>query len=221
MPFICKMAAGGGGGPVAFAADDGDDSKLDVSGSSTHNYGANTATGPYVIVGLTWHRSGEGDRPDLTSLTWNGVAGTILVQLRDTETSGTDVSLGAALVMFVGSQSGDLVAVFDEHTHDSALSKMSLAGLRSTAAVGSDSDGRDGGFDLSYTSAGDDGITVYLVVENSTTSPNKPSGYTEIARLDIDATYSYSMGYKLGASTSISTSLAGTSPGAMVAVTLR
>jgi hypothetical protein len=192
-------------GPVTFVADDGDDTVVGA-GSTTIAFGANTATGPYVLAGLSWNRNTNAART-LSSLAWNGVNGTILVQH---DFVGASDDFGAAIVLFEGSQSGNLTATFDATIDDAAVSKLSISGLSSTTPIDTDSDdGGAGTVSMSYATPTADGIAVYVYAATVDTNAVTPgAGFTEIS--DIDTTnYRHSMAYRLGASTSAAPDNAG------------
>jgi hypothetical protein len=203
-------------GPVTFVADDGDDSL--VSSAASLNLGANTGTGPYVFVGLTW--SDGTNAANLSSLTWNGVAGSILEQ--GTDGGGGSEGTGAAIVLFEGAQAGNIVANFDNGVDVAAVTKLSVSDLSSTTPIATDTDlnAGGGGVVLAYATPTADGIAVAVVVSADDNTGIGWGAFTELSDNDTGNLHRHSMAYLLGSSTGVSPTGA-TTPGLGVAVSMR
>jgi hypothetical protein len=220
MLMVNQLTGFGGGdvaaaaGPVTFVIDDGDDTQT-TSNSTTQAFGANTATGPDVFVGLTWHSDGVA-QPTLSSLAWNGVNGSIL---RQATGGGSGARYGSAIVYFSGSQSGNLTATFDETTDRAAVSKLSFSGVSSSTSVGTDASTGTGG--TTVADAGTDGLLIGCAILNGTSAITWSGDVAsqEPADFTVDSFYRHGMSYNLAGGTS--GDIAGTGDQSHVLVSIR
>jgi hypothetical protein len=200
--------------------DDGDHLSPSGLGTAIHTIAAATSTGPYTVVLITWS---DAAAQTLSSLTWNGNAMTILVQ----DTEATD-SIGAAIAIISGAQSGSIVATFSGAVDASGLTVVSLNNLSSTTPIDTDSD-TDGGGAASLAaldSPGADGVRLCAYANGQSPNAITWTNATELADsavLGSGYNYRHSAGYDAGADATAITanSSVGTNPEAIVGVSLR
>lgn len=116
------------GAPVELI-DEGDSVSSSGAGTNTHTWSAVSGAGPHCAVAVYWRHTAA---RTLSTLTWNGVGGTILVQ----QTNGSSTVIACAIVIFPpGARSGNLVAVFSNTVLTAVTTRVSLVNLKSTTAI--------------------------------------------------------------------------------------
>ena len=174
--------------------DDGDAAPSSGTGTATHTYNSQTSTGPVSVIAITWD---DGGGRTLDSITWNGVAMTIMVQAN--VSGGSTAIPGAALCIINGAQSGSVVATFDASCDDSEITKISLSNLQSLTPIDTDSESStSGGSNLdSLASPGTDGIRLTAYAEDNPTASVSWTNATEVSDIN-GGSWRHSVAYDLG-----------------------
>jgi len=178
--------------------DHGDSAPNSGEGTTAHTYTGLSSDGPYTVVMLTYQ---DNSNPTISSSDWNGTSGTLLVQ-KMSGTADPDNS-GCAIIIFPGACTGDLVITFASAVSDSYLTYISLAGLKSSTPVDTDSDGYAFGSSAScdldnLASPGAGGIRLALWARFTTGTPsNTWTNATALALADA-GNWEHSAAYDSG-----------------------
>lgn len=197
--------------------DDGDAALSSGGGTSTVTFSAQTSTGPTSVICITWYKATTATT--LSSITWNGSAMSILEQInRD---AGSD-TMGAAIAIIDGAQSGDVVATFAASVSESEITKLSLTNVQSLTAVDTDEEGAAaGGSDLAaLTSPGLGGVRIAAFANLGSAVAVTWSNATEVSDLDA-GTYRHSVAYDLGDDATTIVATGGSNDEVHVGVSLR
>jgi hypothetical protein len=142
------------------------------SGTSTLTLSSKSKDDPHMVLFVQWH-NGTAAAKSLSTITWNGNSGSIIVQRNQFGSSST---IGGAIVYIAGPQSGNIVLTFSGSIATATVRAAGLIGLQSSTAVDTDSDGHNSGGGTTstltaLTNAGNQGIVlVFYVNDDQTTS---------------------------------------------------
>ncbi len=178
--------------------DDGDAQSSSGAGTNTLTWTSQTSTGPHSVVLISWHKATTATT--LSSITWSGVAMTILEQIA--YDPGNDPIHGA-IAIIAGAQSGSIVATFAATITDAEITKLSLLNLNSMTAVDTDEESAAaGGSDLdSLASPGVGGIRLALLTNLGAATGVTWSNATEVSDLQVTSgaeSWRHSAAYDLG-----------------------
>lgn len=166
--------------------DEGDHAPTSGAGGSSHTIASLSAAGPFVVVAVT-ATDNEGDFA-FTGATWNGVAGTLVVQSPDADDS-TDWIV-CALFAWRGAQSGNLVIDFNDNVDASYVTVLSLSNVLSDTPLDTGSDDNESneggsGLDCSGLSTFADGCaTIVVYANNADGSSVTWTNATEVSDID-------------------------------------
>jgi hypothetical protein len=168
------------------------------AGTSAHTYSSKTSTQSSVLVLLSYQDSGS---DTVSSVTWNGVSGTILVQNVSTVDTNRQ---GVAIVGWTGGTlSGNIVVNFSASVTNSYVTIASLSNLVSLTPITTGSvayaSGVSTAASLTLTTPGIGGIRVYLWnrFNNTAGALTTWTGATELSDVDVGS-WTHSTAYSLG-----------------------